>query len=71
MDEHVVDAPRRDELWLIKAFLRINDSAKRQLVLELAERLADRAASGNADTALASTEASRDEGSRGLRSGNE
>jgi hypothetical protein len=46
MDDKVVsDMLRREELWLIRSFLSITDPSKRQRVLELAEQLADDAAS--------------------------
>lgn len=45
MDDDVEsDMRRREDLLLIKAFLRISDARKRQRILELAERLADDAA---------------------------
>ena len=44
-DKVVLDMLRREELWLIRSFLSITDPSKRQRVLELAEQLADDAAS--------------------------
>jgi len=42
------DVCGRQELGLIKAFLGITDARKRQMVLELAEQLADEATSNAA-----------------------
>jgi hypothetical protein len=50
MDDEV---ERRQELRLIKAFLSIRDARKRQRVLNLAEQLADDAASDTAGLAPA------------------
>ncbi|MET4798229.1 hypothetical protein [Bradyrhizobium sp. LB11.1] len=47
------DAERRQELGLIKAFLSITDARKRQRILNLAEQLADEAASDTAGPAPA------------------
>jgi hypothetical protein len=59
MDDKVVsDMLRREELWLIRSFLSITDPSKRQRVLELAEQLAEDAASDPAGLAFASIEAS-------------
>jgi hypothetical protein len=45
MDDDVgVELQRRQELHLIRTFLRISDSGKRQRVLDLAEQLAEEAA---------------------------
>ena len=44
-----------DELRLIKTFLRLKDSTRRQKVIELAEQLADEAGSATAGPALAVT----------------
>ncbi len=52
------DMRRREELELIKAFLGITDPSKRQRILELAERLADDAASEAAGLAFVSSDAS-------------
>jgi len=66
MDDDVAsDMRRREELGLIKAFLGISDPGKRRRILELAEQLADDAAS-EAALALAMTEASAGDPSREL-----
>lgn len=54
MDDEV---ERRQELHLIKAFLSIRDARKRQRILDLAEQLADDAASGIAGLAPAGVSA--------------
>jgi hypothetical protein len=60
MDGNVVsDVRRRQELELIKAFLGISDPGKRRRILELAERLADEAASEGEGLTFASTDAQR------------
>ena len=54
MDDDVEsDLRRREDLRLLKAFLGIADASKRQRILELAERLADDAASNAAGFAAA------------------
>jgi len=69
MDDDVAsDMRRREELGLIKAFLGISDPGKRRRILELAEQLADDAASEAAALALAMTDASAGDASRELPS---
>ncbi|MEY9403990.1 hypothetical protein ABIF66_000729 [Bradyrhizobium japonicum] len=59
MDDDVAsDRRRREELGLIKAFLGIRDPSRRQRIPELAEELADHAASETAGPAFVSTDAS-------------
>jgi len=60
-DEVEADMRRRQGLRLIRSFLGITDPRKRQRILELAERLADEAASDAAG--LAAANASSVEGS--------
>ncbi|MGY4379916.1 hypothetical protein ACVWZ3_007555 [Bradyrhizobium sp. i1.3.6] len=67
MDDDVAsDRRRREELGLIKAFLGIRDPSRRQRILELAEELADHAASETAGIAFASTDASLGDAPRDL-----
>ncbi|MCP3386364.1 hypothetical protein NLM31_38880 [Bradyrhizobium sp. CCGUVB4N] len=54
------EGERRQELRLIKAFLSITDARKRQRILNLAEQLADDAASDTA--ALAPADVSKPDG---------
>ncbi|WP_244547667.1 hypothetical protein [Bradyrhizobium sp. OK095] len=54
----VSDVRQREELELIKAFLGITDPGRRQRILELAEQLANEAASDAAELAFISTDAS-------------
>ena len=50
MDDDVgLEMLRRQELHLIKTFLRIADSGKRRRILDLAEQLAEEAALGAAE----------------------
>ncbi|WP_426611549.1 hypothetical protein [Bradyrhizobium sp. McL0616] len=59
MDDDVgFDRQRGEELWLIKAFLSITDSGKREKILELAEQLADEASSDPPILTFTSAEAS-------------
>ncbi|MBR0790299.1 hypothetical protein JQ631_14570 [Bradyrhizobium manausense] len=52
-DDFESDMRRREDLRLIKAFLGITDAHKRRRILELAERLAEDAASNAAGLAAA------------------
>lgn len=52
-DDTVPSARQCEELRLIKAFLRLTDSGKRQRVLELAEQLAQEARSTATGSVLA------------------
>jgi hypothetical protein len=49
MDEDGREVLQLQGLRLMRAFLRIADAAQRQLVIALAERLADEPSSGTAD----------------------
>ena len=58
MDDDVAsEMQRREELALVRAFLGIRDPGKRRRILELAEQLADQAASEAAGLAFVSTDA--------------
>ncbi|WP_240535193.1 hypothetical protein [Bradyrhizobium sp. YR681] len=61
-DDVAADTRRREELELIRAFTGIRDPGKRRRILELAEQLADEAASEA--TGLASTDAPPDDACR-------
>jgi hypothetical protein len=60
MDDAGLEMLRREELRLIKTFLRITDSSKRRRILDLVEQLAENAAVDAAESGPANTPAAEE-----------